>query len=200
MTETDRKRESIIEGAIKRFSHFGINKTTMAEIAEDLSVSKPALYYYFPDKQSVIIAVAEKIISEYLKDVENAFLQYPDTEEALIKLLNIRREFFQNYFMLHMGEEYSDAYLKDPGLILIMKQTRQREVSIVAESFRRGMENGQIKKMDAEKTAALLLDTLMGLRVSMRIEQLPFPDKTSFEELLNKQKDVARIFLNGIKK
>ena len=99
-----------------------------------------------------------------------------------------------------MGEEYSDAYLKDPALMQIMKRTRQREVSIVAESFQREMENGQIKKIDAEKTAALLLDTLMGLRISMRIEHLPFPDKTSFEELLNKQKEVARIFLNGIKK
>ena len=62
MTESDRKRGLILDGAIKRFSHFGINKTTMAEIAEDLSVTKPALYYYFPDKQSIIVAVADKII------------------------------------------------------------------------------------------------------------------------------------------
>jgi AcrR family transcriptional regulator len=52
MVETDKKRDVIIEGAIKRFIHYGINKTTMNEIAEDLSVSKPSLYYYFPDKNS----------------------------------------------------------------------------------------------------------------------------------------------------
>ncbi len=44
MAETDKKRDVIIEGAIKRFIHYGINKTTMNEIAEDLSVSKPSLY------------------------------------------------------------------------------------------------------------------------------------------------------------
>ncbi|WP_262496286.1 TetR/AcrR family transcriptional regulator [Daejeonella oryzae] len=44
--------------AIKRFCHFGISKTSMAEIAEDLSMSKTAMYYYFPDKQNIILAVA----------------------------------------------------------------------------------------------------------------------------------------------
>lgn len=52
MIVADKKREQIIEGAIKRFSHFGINKTTMNDIAEDLAVSKPSLYYYFPIKNT----------------------------------------------------------------------------------------------------------------------------------------------------
>ena len=63
MVEADKKSELILEGAIKRFAHFGINKTSMAEIAEDLSLSKPALYYYYPDKQSLILAVAERLIT-----------------------------------------------------------------------------------------------------------------------------------------
>lgn len=45
----DLKREAIIEAAIKRFAHFGVGKTTMTEIGNDLSLSKASLYYYFPD-------------------------------------------------------------------------------------------------------------------------------------------------------
>ncbi|RYZ16531.1 MAG: TetR family transcriptional regulator, partial [Chitinophagaceae bacterium] len=36
---TDQKRESILEAAIRRFAHFGVSKTTMNEIAADLSIS-----------------------------------------------------------------------------------------------------------------------------------------------------------------
>ena len=60
------KLDHILEAAIKRFSHFGVNKTTMTEIADDLAISKPALFYYFQDKNSLIAAVAEKLRDEFL--------------------------------------------------------------------------------------------------------------------------------------
>ena len=58
----DKKREAIIEAAKKRFSHFGVGKTTMNEIADDLSISKASLYYYFPDKLNLYAAVLQTII------------------------------------------------------------------------------------------------------------------------------------------
>ena len=57
----DQKQEAIIEAAIKRFAHFGVSKTTMAEIAADLSFSKASLYYYFPDKLNLFAAVFKTI-------------------------------------------------------------------------------------------------------------------------------------------
>jgi AcrR family transcriptional regulator len=58
----DKKKTLIIEAAQKRFSHFGVGKTTMNEIADDLSISKASLYYYFPDKLNLYAAVLQKII------------------------------------------------------------------------------------------------------------------------------------------
>lgn len=199
MVEADKKSELILEGAIKRFAHFGINKTSMAEIAEDLSLSKPALYYYFPDKQSLILAVAERISTEYLDNVEKTFLEYSNLDEALMNLIELRRNFFQKYFMLHMEEDYSDAYLKDPAFINLMHNTKQREVGIIAQGFQRGINQGEIRNIDTIRTSELLLDTLRGLRSCMRSEKVIFPDADSFEQVLNKQKEVARIFLYGIK-
>lgn len=198
MVEADRKRELILEGAIKRFSHFGINKTSMSEIADDLSVSKPALYYYFPDKQSLIVAVADRISSTYLEEVEKIILEIADREEALMNIIELRRKFFQKYFMLHMEEDYTDAYLKDPALIELLQNIKNREAAIIARSIQKGITEGALLNIDALKTTELLLDTLRGLRSCMKSEKL-FPDTASFEEVLNKQKDVARIFLNGIK-
>jgi AcrR family transcriptional regulator len=199
MVEADKKREMILKGAIKRFSHFGINKTSMAEIADDLSVSKPALYYYFPDKQSLILAVADKIITEYLCTVERNFLENSNHEDALMNLIEIRRNFFQKYFMLHMEEEYSDAYLRDKALIQLMQATKEKEINILAESFDRGIAEGEINDINTVRTSELLIDTLRGLRSCMRTEKMIFPDSSSFEAILNKQKEVARIFLHGIK-
>ena len=199
MLESDKKSELILEGAIKRFAHFGINKTSMAEIAEDLSLSKPALYYYYPDKQSLILAVAERIITEYLEKVEQTFPKHSSLDEALMNLIELRRDFFQKYFMLHMEEEYSGAYLKDPAFIKLMQNTKEREVAIIAMGFQRGIDRAEIRKIDTVRTSELLLDTLRGLRACMKNEKVIFPDADSFEEVLSKQKEVARIFLYGIK-
>ena len=199
MVEADKKRELILDGAIKRFSHFGVNKTSMAEIADDLSLSKPALYYYFPDKQSLILAVAEKISAEYMCQVEENFLQHSNQEDALMNLIEIRRNFFQKYFMLHMEEEYSDAHLRDKSFIKMIHANKDKEVEILAESFKRGVANGEIRDIDTVRTSELLIDTLRGLRSCMRAEKMILPDSSSFDNILNKQKEVARIFLYGIK-
>lgn len=198
MVETD-KRELIIKGAIKRFAHFGVNKTTMAEIAEDLSFSKPALYYYFPDKQNLIIAVAEKLISEYLLEVESNLQLSAEPEAALIDLIDLRRNFSQKYFMLHIGDEHSEAYLKNKAFKDLMRKAKEKEVSIISVCLQKGIQKGRFKTIDTMKMAELFLDTLKGLRVCMLMENSPFPNADSFELLLNKQKEVAQLFINGIK-
>ncbi|RYF85800.1 MAG: TetR family transcriptional regulator, partial [Chitinophagaceae bacterium] len=63
--EVNVKQEQIVEAAIRRFSHFGIAKTTLTEVADDLTVTKQVLSYYFPDKQSLVNAVVEKLTMEY---------------------------------------------------------------------------------------------------------------------------------------
>ena len=200
MVELDKKKELILQGAIKRFCHFGINKTSMAEIADDLSVSKPALYYYFPDKQSLIVAVIKNVSSAYLDRVEKTFLEFTDREKAFMSLIDLRRIFFEKYFMLHIEEEYSDANLKDRGFVELIHKIMDREKGIIASNFQRGIANGELGDIEPVKTAELFLDTLKGLRACMRSDKMIFPDADTFELTFCKMKDVARIFLNGIKR
>ena len=60
------KEQLILDAAQKRFGLYGIEKTSMREIADDLNLSKASLYYYFPDKESLYRAVVEKEQSEFL--------------------------------------------------------------------------------------------------------------------------------------
>lgn len=60
MENQDKKRILIIEAALKRFAHYGLSKTTMTEIAKDISFSKALLYYYFPDKLSLYVRRAKE--------------------------------------------------------------------------------------------------------------------------------------------
>lgn len=53
-------RVRIIEAASKRFMHYGYAKTTMAEIARDLSMSTGNLYRFFESKVDIAEAIARE--------------------------------------------------------------------------------------------------------------------------------------------
>jgi AcrR family transcriptional regulator len=58
MDEKAQTRALILDAAGKRFRHYGYQKTTMAEIARDLSMSTGNLYRFYPSKLDIAEAHA----------------------------------------------------------------------------------------------------------------------------------------------
>lgn len=50
---SDAKREAILEAATALFATQGYDRTTMEQIAQQLGVTKPYVYYYFRNKQEI---------------------------------------------------------------------------------------------------------------------------------------------------
>lgn len=198
--EADRKREMILEKALLRFAHFGIQKTTMNEIAEDLSISKPLVYYYFPDKVSLVVAVVDKILKDYEERVTALFEGAGNSLEAVFTILELKNDFFQKYFMLHLID-LRDAHLTKDQLQTSISRTRAKEVGLLKNLFERAVNVGLINVNDPAHTAGLFLDMLTGIAISTfsKQEKQLIPDSKGFEEVLLKQKELTRIFLNGIK-
>lgn len=64
--------ELILEAAERRFSEYGYNKTTMAEIAEDAGMSAANLYRYYKNKEDIASACTKyhiNVKAEVLKDI-----------------------------------------------------------------------------------------------------------------------------------
>jgi AcrR family transcriptional regulator len=201
MVETDKKREAIIEGAIKRFIHYGINKTTMNEIAEDLSVSKPSLYYYFPDKNSLVLGVIEKIFNDYFEMVEKDQYAAVPLEVCMAGFVEIRHRFFQKYYMLHLSGGSPDASLNSEELKERFMKMHGRNIQFHADLFQRAIEKGEIAPMEAYKTAELYLDSLAGI-TSLCIlhgNKELFPSKKEMKNILDRQLSLSDIFIKGLK-
>jgi TetR/AcrR family transcriptional regulator, fatty acid metabolism regulator protein len=63
--EKSLRRQEIIEAARNRFRQFGIRKTSMQEIAEDLNISVGTLYLYFKSKDELIVGCAERFADQH---------------------------------------------------------------------------------------------------------------------------------------
>lgn len=53
-------RERILDVSLRLFSEQGYDKTSLREVAENVGVTKAALYYHFPSKESVLSALLEQ--------------------------------------------------------------------------------------------------------------------------------------------
>lgn len=202
MIVTDNKRDLILEKALARFAHFGIQKTTMHDIADDLAISKPSVYYYFPDKISLAVAVIERIFGEYLEKLTVLLDNANRAEEAVFSMLELRKEFFQKYFMMHLGDNPNDTPFSNPDIRESIINIRAAEVLLLQKVLERAITQDKIKSNDAAHTAELFMDMLSGISVCVmaRQERKLVPDRSGFDEILSKQKEIAQLFLKGLSK
>lgn len=97
MKNNDRKMQ-IIKAADKRFARHGFHKTNMDEIARDIRIGKPTLYYYFESKDALYIEVIKWEFENYLEMVNQIFLNDEHSienrfEEYFIKKDSVRNDF-----------------------------------------------------------------------------------------------------------
>ena len=184
--QQDIKKEKILEAAHHRFSHYGYSKTTMNEIAGDIAMSKALLYYYFPDKSELYVAVMRKLANDYLKILANNKLD--SLKDVFIFHVNSHHDFilknynFFDYFRLN--EQNLPDTIWD-----IIEQIRQGEANLLSNAIKVEAEKGEIKPLNnPDEIVDLLLDALHGVRVgALAHKKARFPRIEHLDEIHEKR-------------
>ncbi len=66
------RRQSILSAATGVFLRYGYHRTTMGDVAEAASMSRPALYVLFPRKDDIFAAVVEDMNDRKLAELKSA--------------------------------------------------------------------------------------------------------------------------------
>lgn len=194
----DVKKESIIQAAEKRFNHFTVAKTTMAEIAGDLGISKALLYYYFPDKLSLYAAVLTSVI-ESIQRKENNLPAGNDPLKNVIDYLEARNSFIHQHY--HIIEFLKPASEKAPEeLRQIFNRAKTSELHNIKRLLEKGKKDKILHIKDTAATAELLVNCLQGLRYVMLHQDgvMVFPTKEQFDSILAKEKELVSLFVKGL--
>jgi TetR/AcrR family transcriptional regulator len=199
MENQDKKRLLIIDAALKRFAHYGLAKTTMTEIAKDISFSKALLYYYFPDKLSLYVSVIENMMHTLSRDLIKSVEKTSTATEGILMLLQKRQAFIQKYYKLI---EYTQMIGPELPEALYEKFTRARafELKIITELLSKGNLSGELSVDDITFTTEIFVEAVSGIHFNIltRAKNL-FPGKEEFKLIFLKEKRFAEIFLAGLK-
>lgn len=77
------KREVLLREAAAAFNRRGYHATSLDELAANLGVTKAALYYYFPNKQKLLMACFERMMAAAFDSLEEALRKGKSGREKL---------------------------------------------------------------------------------------------------------------------
>ncbi|RYZ19825.1 MAG: TetR/AcrR family transcriptional regulator [Chitinophagaceae bacterium] len=190
------QRERILEAARKRFAHFGSGKTTLTEIADDLSLSKQALSHYFPDKQSLIRAVTTQLLEQYMEALRLALAESETVYNALLALVEIRNRFGRpNHLFFAQLESDGQWFNRDARAMLLRMARRERQLLVAR--FAQGVASGELRLANPGAAARILLEALASIGRTSR--NCP-PDDRLFESRARQQRELVTLIYNGLGK
>jgi AcrR family transcriptional regulator len=193
------KQDQIVSAAQKRFGLYGVEKTTMQEIAMDLGMTKGSIYYYFPDKEHLYLEVVKREFNVFETAISSRLRDLSDPEMMLVEYVRVRASLFQSF--LNLSRFKIEGV---PGLKSFMQafwnESLAKEREIISMIFSFGIEKKMLIMDDPVSMSLLFLDLLKGLRmISLRDKQLFYMEQPELEILVEKSVKFARIFFKGLK-
>jgi AcrR family transcriptional regulator len=175
MDEKAATRDRILDAAMARIHHYGLGKTTMAEIASDLGMSAGNIYRFYPAKIDIAEAIARRHTQEQHTRLAAIARRTDMTPEQRIREISATkmRENFK------LADE--DAKILDLAETLARERPRFANESLAAERvylaalIEEGVEAGHFAPCDPNFEAEMFQCMLVKFSFPQLISRLTLP-------------------------
>lgn len=187
MTTATDVRARILGAATRRFVAAGYHGISMREIADDVGVSKAALYYHFRDKEALFLAILDEAVGR-MSTLLDECASEPTTRHRLRHLL---RGLFawcpEERAVIRLASQ-EIVHLDETARSAFIHRYHDAFVGRIRAFVQEGVERGELRPVDPVRTTWVLLGMIYPFIQSARIAE----DQQGPEEL------VLRIFFDGL--
>ena len=150
-------RERVLQAADRLWGDRGVRGASLEDIAREAAVTKPTVYYYFPDKSALFTSVICSVLEQHGVGLKTAARRGGRARERLISALA---------FLI--GARCSGPrLLRDGGVALTVDQTSQARSAFFRHFFAPlqqilddGVSAGELRQMDTAFATQSLLNLL----------------------------------------
>ena len=148
----DLQRKTVLDAAAKVFSEKGFGGTSLGDVAKDLGISRPALYYYFSSKEKILSSLVDEIsvkIRKLIEEIVNADM------DPVTKLHNMI--YVQLIFIMRNKTAYlviiktQDEFVSDTKVLHI--QAKRAVLDGFRNVIQEGIQKGCFRKVDVSVAA-----------------------------------------------
>jgi len=191
MNQTRDKRQIILDIATRIFAHYGYGKTSLDDIATEAGVAKGTIYYYFPSKEDLFMAVVEIQAEAFVSELHDTIRATKSFEAKLRTLIQLPvRHICQKMPVLIEGMKSIPFSSRDRFLDFRQKHRKTIMVAL-QEIIEIGKSEGRIvEDADTANLARVICDWFLLGNDSMEVKD--------FERLLMQVEKDYEIIINMI--
>ena len=186
------KKEKIISAATSLFSRFGLEKTTMEDIAKAAKKGKSSLYYYFKSKEEVFAEVIKKEIAGLKTAIIEAIEKEDDPYNKFRKFVDSRLNYLNE-----KADQYTnvkDEHLKHYEFVENLTADYSKwEISTIKNIVEYGRDKGLFEVTDLDSISQALFFALKGL-------EYPWAINLTRKEIKKIVEALVDVLLRGISK
>ena len=189
----EEKRETLLKAAYMVLLEHGPRKTTLDDIALRAGMAKTSLYYYFKDKDEIILAIIKNDM-EHLLDMMTSAVQAAGTsEEKMCALVEARYRFISTAAS-RATREIIDEFRSMMGVYAAEKEHYQKlQKEMIEMILLEGIKKGELKPIeDVELVGLIMISSMWGIDWTFALYD-------QREYVLDGIKKMVKIFFAGLR-
>jgi AcrR family transcriptional regulator len=146
-------RQTMLDVAAKLFAERGFAGTSLQDVADALGISRPALYYYFPNKEEILASLVEEItVFSQQQSTKLATTKDTDPSETLRLMTRSHAKWLLDHAVAFRVVDRSEADL--PAAIRKVHNSAKRTLlNNFSAVIAHGSEIGHFRPVDPRLTA-----------------------------------------------
>src|SRR5690606_39884404 len=102
------KKQQILEAALQLFAEKGIEATSVQHITQAAGISKGAFYLSFPSKETLIKAIIDSFMKNFVADIDRVVNSFKSPDEKLYLF------FHAHLALLEKHADFAKIYAREP--------------------------------------------------------------------------------------
>ncbi|WP_342329172.1 TetR/AcrR family transcriptional regulator [Pedobacter sp. FW305-3-2-15-E-R2A2] len=200
MSKKELVKEKIGRSAMQCFAKFGLDKTTLDDIAQAVGLNKASLYYYYKNKEDIFIEVALKEGEDFINSLQETTLLKEGIENRTAFYLESRFNYYKN--VLNMNRVSVDTLNKIlPRFFELYNALMKREKIFLTQLLEKAAKEENLMMTDPENTASVLINLTDALKHSVEQQAiLKGETEIDYTQSLQDIKFLVSLIFTGIRK
>jgi len=164
------KLESILDTAKKMFARYGLQKTSLDEVARMARVAKATIYNYFGSKDRVYLEVLRREMDEIVEKISSSVDQEALPEDKLVAFVKAKFRYMRQAInILNLDREGIEKLL--PSAESIRNELIEQEVDIIRSILNEGAEKGIFHINNTLLAARAIGHALRGFELNWLVQE-----------------------------
>ncbi|MDH7460571.1 TetR/AcrR family transcriptional regulator [Chitinophagaceae bacterium 26-R-25] len=200
MTKKEDVKNKIGKAAMQCFAKFGLDKTTLGDIAKVVGLNKATLYYYYKNKEDIFLEIAVSEGEEYLAKLQQQTIRKKGIENQIWFYMYSRFNYYKN--VLNMNRVSAETLNKIlPKFFELYDSMMKQEKKFLTQLIETATKNGELVKSNATKIASTLINLSDALKHSEEQKSiLRGEDKIDYTQSITDMKFLVTLIFTGLKK